>query len=58
MPKKKTKTIKRAELCRLAVCNSKKCPSIVEIDGRRKWWTGIGWVDQGAPKGNEVRVVD
>ena len=55
---KRRKTIKRSELCRLAFCNSKKLPSIVEIDGRRKWWTGIGWVDEGKATGTEVKMVE
>ena len=56
--KRQPKTIKRAELCRLAFCNSDKLPTIIEIDGRRKWWVGIGWVDEGAPRGDEVKVID
>jgi hypothetical protein len=52
------KTIKRNELCRLAFCNSKNLPNIVEVDGKRKQWVGIGWVDCGEPRGTEILVVN
>ena len=51
------KTIERGELARLAFCNSKKLPNIVEVDGKRKQWVGIGWVDCGEPHGTEILVV-
>jgi len=52
------KTIKRSKLMRLAFCNSKDLPKIVEIDGVLKQWVGIGWVDCGKPSGTETLVVD
>lgn len=51
------KTIKRGELARLAFCNSKDLPNIVEINGKRKQWVGIGWVDCGEPHGTEILVI-
>lgn len=54
----KRKTINRTELIRLAACNSKRLPTVIEIDGTRKQWVGIGWVDEGAPDGTETLVVD
>ena len=50
--------IKFAELQRLAFCNSDKMPSYLEIEGRRKEWVGIGFVDLGEADGTEVLVVD
>jgi hypothetical protein len=55
---KRQKTITRVELSRLSFCNSSKIPSYVNLDGRRKWWAGIGWVDCGPAQGDEVCVVD
>lgn len=55
---RRRKTISRAELSRLSFCNSDKIPSYVEIDGVRKWWSGIGWVGDKPARGDEVLVVD
>lgn len=57
-PKKKRKTIKYDILYRLSFCNSKRLPSVVNMDGKRMRWVGIGWVDEGKPTGREVVVVD
>ena len=51
------KTIDIETLTRLAFCNSKDLPSVVEMDGHRFQWVGIGWVNEGEPQGNEVLVV-
>jgi hypothetical protein len=60
--KKKTplarKTITFSELQRLSFCDSKHLPLAVDIGGRRKGWVGIGWIDTGKAKGNEVKVVE
>lgn len=34
-----------------------KLPNPVEIDGRRKMWVGIGWIDEGEAKGDEPLVI-
>lgn len=52
------KTITRSELARLSFCNSKKLPQVVNLDGKRMRWVGIGWVDEGKPTGREVKVVE
>jgi hypothetical protein len=58
-PKARTrKTIKFSELKRLSFCNSKKLPQVVNIEGHRMRWVGIGWVDEGELEGDEVEVVD
>ncbi len=57
--KQKPKTISRAELARLSFCNSSKMPQVVNVDGRKKRWVGIGWVDEGSTKDSRlVRVED
>lgn len=33
-------------------------PGPVEIDGRRKRWVGIGWIDEGDAEGNEPLVIN
>ena len=50
--------ITRGRLATLSLINSPLCPSVVNDDGRRKRWVGIGWVDEGPADGTEVRVVD
>lgn len=55
---KKRKTIKYDVLYRLSFCNSKRLPSVVNMEGKRMRWVGIGWVDEGKPTGREVVVVD
>lgn len=32
-------------------------PSLVVIDGKRKRYVGIGWVDEGKPRGDEPVVI-
>lgn len=56
--KKRRKPITHAELSRLAVCDSPDLPQYINLYGRRKWWAGIGWVDNGDARGDEVEVVD
>ena len=56
--KKRRKTIKRAELCRLQFCNSPKLPRVINIEGRCKQWVGMGWVDEGKATGKEVKVIE
>lgn len=58
MSAKKRKTISLKELSRLSFCNSRRLPRIVEKDGKRLEWVGIGWIDIGKPTGQEVLVVD
>jgi len=53
----KRKTIKLEELQRLAFCNSKNLPPVVDDDGRRKAWVGFGWIDGGKATGKEVKVI-
>ena len=52
------KAITRSELARLAFCNSKKLPLVVNDSGLRKEWVGIGWIEDGKPRGGEVLVID
>ena len=35
-----------------------KLPMPVEIDGRRKQWVGIGWVDEGPADGTEPTLIE
>jgi len=55
---KRQRTITRARLCQLSFCNSKRLPRVVNIDGQRKEWVGIGWIDCGLARGDEVLVVE
>ena len=52
------KTITRAEVARLAFCNSDKLPQKINIDGRLKEWVGIGWIDIGPARKGVVTVTD
>jgi len=53
------KTITSEALARLAFCNSPKLPHvIVVLKPRRMQWVGIGWIDCGEPKGDEVVVIE
>jgi hypothetical protein len=52
------KTIRFAELKRLAFCNSKRLPYVVSIHGERYQWVGFTWVNEGPEEGDEVVVVD
>jgi len=51
----KTITIKEFE--RFQFCNSPKLPQLINDNGRRKRWVGIGWVDEGELQGNETSIV-
>jgi hypothetical protein len=41
----------------MAAVNSPELPHLIEDNGRRKRWVGIGWVDEGPADGTEVLVV-
>jgi hypothetical protein len=56
--KKPRKTIEYSRLKRLEFTNSKDLPQVVVAGGKRLRWVGIGWVDEGEPKGNETLVVE
>lgn len=56
--KKKRKTIKLSQLQRMAFRNSPKMPQVVNHDGVRKEWVGIGWIDCGPATGREVKVIE
>jgi hypothetical protein len=43
---------------RLAFGNSKGLPFAVNDGGVRKEWVGIGWLEDGKPRGDEVFVLD
>ena len=51
------KTIDIETLQRLAFCNSDRLPKVINDDGRRKRWVGIGWVDEGKADGSETEVI-
>lgn len=53
----KQKTIQRDELARLAFRNSRRLPQAIDEDGVRYEWVGIGWIDCGKARGDEVKVV-
>lgn len=52
------KTITWEELRRLAFCNSKELPQVVNAEGRAKRWIGIGWMDEELATKDMVKVVD
>ena len=54
---KKVETIKRVDLARLAYINSPRLPQVINDGGTRYRWVGIGWVDEGPAKGDEVKAV-
>lgn len=56
-PNRTQKTIARGELARLAFCNSKRLPHVINLDGERHQWVGIDWVNEGELRGDETRVV-
>lgn len=56
--KHKRKTIRFSELKRLSIANSDKLPSPVQVGDRHMEWVGIGWIDVGPAKGDEVLVVE
>lgn len=51
------KTITTETLVRLAFCNSDKLPQVIDDEGRRKRWVGIGWIDEGLATGDETEVI-
>lgn len=55
-PKKAT-TITVERLAWLSMCNSRLLPKVVNDEGVRKRWVGIGWVAEGPATGREVKVV-
>ena len=52
------RTITRSQLQKQATINSSKMPQVVEDDGCRYRWVGIGWVNEGEPTGRETLVVE
>ena len=54
----KQTTITRFDLSRLSFCNGKNLPLAVNDNGVRKEWVGIGWIEVGKPRGNEVLLID
>jgi hypothetical protein len=64
MPKAKRKkvtslpTVRVVDLQRLIFCNSSKLPQVVDDEGRRKRWVGMGWVDEGLANGTEEARVE
>jgi len=52
------KTIKRNELERLVTCNSKNLPELVNDNGVRYRWVGIGWINEGASLGDETMILE
>lgn len=50
--------IARDELVRLQGCSSERMPRVINDRGLRKQYVGIGWVTEGAAKGDETLVVD
>lgn len=52
----KRPSLTKGELNRLVNINSPDIPDTIEVGGIRKRWTGVGWVDEGKPKGDEVLI--
>jgi hypothetical protein len=50
-------TISRAELARLAACNSSQLPLVIADGGVRRRWVGIGWVTEGPADGSEQAMI-
>lgn len=51
------KTISSIELAKLAYIESDDLPkAVVVMRARRMEWVGIGWIDCGEPRGDEVVV--
>ena len=48
------KTVRVSELLR----SDPLLPQVIEIDGTRYRWVGIGWVPEGPATGDEVLVMD
>ncbi len=59
MPTKlKLRTMPRAEVIRLAYCNSKRLPAFVVDGGVVKRWVGIGWIaEDRKPQKGDVELV-
>lgn len=57
LPKLPKGQIYAHRLAALAFTNSALMPQVVNASGRRKRWVGIGWVDEGPAKSDEVEVV-
>lgn len=53
------KRISTLELAKLAYLDSDDIPkAVVVMKPRRMEWVGIGWIDCGEPRGDEVVVLD
>lgn len=57
-PPKGVKTIKAGDLSRMAFSNDPKMPQVVNMNGKRHRWVGIGWVPDGELTGKEVVVIE
>ena len=54
----KKKTMPRAEVARLAFCNSPKLPRTVVDNGKVKEWVGIGWITlDRKPQKGDVEII-
>ncbi len=56
--KKKRKPMSFSTFKRLVLRNSHKLPRLINIYGRRNRWVGIGWVDEGEARGDEVVIIE
>lgn len=54
---KPKRRITRDELCRLSQINASRMPKVVNDNGERKRWVGIGWVTEGPADGTEQALV-
>ena len=52
------KTITSNKLYDMERINHSKMPQVIELEGRRMQWVGIGWVDEGEPTGDETLVIE
>lgn len=52
------KIITKNELAHLVFCNSTKLPHVINDNGIRKRWVGIGWCVEGQLLGDEVLVMN
>jgi len=52
------KTVNRSDLSKMSFVNSDKMPQVIEDNGCRYQWVGIGWVNEGDPTGRETLVVE
>lgn len=53
----KRKTMQIDELHRLAFLNKPPAAIAVLVE-RRMRWVGVGWIDEGEPKGDEPLIMD